>query len=106
MFWGWINKGSIFLGLIAVVIPIINLMRQDKSVINNLGIFSGISISACALFLSMQIFYLNHLVSIQDFSALMDISEMVANISGVIFVVTITLNIILYIKYKEKQSKV
>ncbi|WP_195251611.1 hypothetical protein [Romboutsia sp. 1001713B170207_170306_H8] len=106
MFLGWITKGSILFGLIAVVIPIINLMRQDKAVVNNLGIFSGISISACAISLCMQIFYANHLVNIEDWSALMDILSTVANVSVVLLVATIILNVIVYIKHKEKQSQV
>lgn len=98
--------GSILFGLIAVIIPIINLMRQDKSVIKNLGIFSGISISSCAIFLCMQIFYANHLVNIEDWSALMDILDTVAKVSAVLLVATIVLNIITYMINNEKKSKI
>ena len=106
MLLGWLTEGSILFGLIAVVMPIINLMRQDNGVINNLGLFSGISISSCAISLCMQIFYANHLVNIEDWGALMDILGTVANVSVMLLIATITLNIIVYIKYKEKQSQI
>lgn len=104
MLWGWITVGSILFGLIAVVIPIINLMRQDKAADNQLGIFSGISISSCAVSLCMEIFYASHLVNIEDWSALMDILGIVANVSLVLLIVTVTLNIIVYMKHKKRQS--
>lgn len=36
MGYGWLNIGSILFGLIAVIIPIINFMRQDRSNSKNL----------------------------------------------------------------------
>lgn len=99
MGYGWLNIGSILCGLIAVIIPTINLMRKDKSVIDNLGIFSGISISACSISLCMQIFYANHLVNIEDFTAIMDIFGTVASVSAALVVATIVLNVITYMIY-------
>lgn len=104
MDYSWLNIGSILFGLIAVVIPIINLMRQDKSTSKSLGIISGVSISSCAISLGMQILYTNHLVDIQDWSALMDILSTVANVSLVLIVATIVLNIITYMIYNKKIS--
>lgn len=102
MSYGWLNIGSILCGLIAVIIPIINLMRKDESVRNNLGIFSGISISACAISLCLQIFYADHLVNIEDFTAMMDIFATVANTSVVLVVATIVLNIITYMMFNKE----
>lgn len=102
MNYGWLNIGSILCGLIAVVIPIINLMREDKSSINNLGILSSVSISACSISLCIQIFYANHLVNIRDFTAMMDIFSIVTRISAALVVSTIVLNIITYMIHNEK----
>ncbi|MGL4913701.1 MAG: hypothetical protein ACRC3Y_14870 [Romboutsia sp.] len=101
MIFGWLTTGSILFGLISIIVPIINLMRQDKGAVSNLGVFSGISISACAISLCMQIFYANHLVQIEDFTAMMDIFGTVASVSALLLLATITLNIITYMVYKK-----
>ena len=106
MDYGCLNKGSLLFGLIALVIPIINLMMQYKSASKNLGILSGISISACAISLCMQILYANQLVNIQDWTALMDLTDTVAKVSSVLLIATITLNIITYITYNRKRSQI
>ncbi len=106
MDYGWLNIGSVLFGLIALIIPIINLMKEDKTVSNNLGVFSGVSISSCAISLCMQVFYANHLVNIEDFTAMMDILGVVANVSAVLLVATIVLNFITYIIYNINKSKI
>ena len=106
MDYGWLNIGSVLFGLIALIIPIINLMKEDKTVSNNLGVFSGVSISSCAISLCMQVFYANHLVNIEDFTAMMDILGVVANASAVLLVATIVLNFITYIIYNINKSKI
>lgn len=106
MDYGWLNIGSLLFGLIALIIPIIKLMMQDKPNIKNLGILSGISISACAISLYMQILYANHLVNIQDWTALIDLTDTVAKVSAVLLIATITLNIITYITYNRKKSQI
>lgn len=106
MGYGWLNIGSVLFGFIALIIPIINLMRQDNYVSNNLGVLSGISISSCAISLCMQIFYANHLVNIEDFTAMMDLLGTVSNISAVLLVATIVLNVITYIIYNRNKSNI
>lgn len=103
MNYGWLNIGSILFGLIAIAIPIINLMKKYNS--NNESsssreILSSVSISACAIALCMQILYVNHLVNIGDFVAMMDTFSIVVNASVVLLVATISLNIINYCKGK------
>ncbi|MEG2788507.1 MAG: hypothetical protein RR942_11900 [Romboutsia sp.] len=106
MDYGWLNIGSLLFGLIALTIPIIKIMMKDKPNSKNLGILSGISISACAISLCMQILYANHLVNIQDWTALMDLTDTVAKASVVLLIATITLNIITYITYNRKGSQI
>ncbi|MEG1311519.1 MAG: hypothetical protein RR942_11835 [Romboutsia sp.] len=106
MDYGWLNKGSLLFGLIALIIPIIKIMMKDESDTKRLGILSGISISACAISLCMQIIYANHLVNIQDWTALMDLTDTVAKVSAVLLIATITLNIITYITYNRKKSQI
>ncbi len=106
MEYGLLNIGSLLFGLIALVIPIIILMRQDNYVSNNLGLISGISISSCAISLCMQIFYANHLVNIEDFTAMMDTLGTVSNVSAVLLIATIVLNIITYMVCNGNKSQV
>ena len=79
----WLNIGSLILGLIA-------WNRNFKRT----GTFSIVSLSACAASLCMQIFYTDHLVKIEDWTALMDISYAVAFVSLILLMVTIILNVI------------
>lgn len=106
MEYGLLNIGSLLFGLIALVIPIIILMRQDNYVSNNLGLISGISISSCAISLCMQILYANHLVNIEDFTAMMDTLGTVSNVSAVLLIATIVLNIITYMVCNGNKSQV
>lgn len=43
MDYNWLNIGRILFGLIALIIPIINIMMQDKPISKNLGHDSNIN---------------------------------------------------------------
>ena len=103
--YGLLNVGSLLLGLIAWILPVINLAQHNKVNHRNGVVFSVVSISACAISLCMQIFYTNHLVKIEDWSALMDTSWAVASVSALLLVVTIILNAITMVAYYGKKSQ-
>jgi cytochrome c oxidase subunit 4 len=89
----WLNLGSLLLGLVAWILPVVNLLQRhnaDRS--RNWMVFSIASVSACAIALVLQIFYTNHLVRIEDWSALMDTSSAVAKVATFLLVVTLMLN--------------
>ncbi|ADL07065.1 hypothetical protein [Thermosediminibacter oceani] len=99
-----LNLGSLVLGLIAWILPVVNLMRYKKHDHRNwvaLSIIS-ISISACAVSLYFQILYNYHLVKITDWSALMDITDNVTFVASVLLIVTIILNAITLLVYRDK----
>ncbi|MGE8207856.1 hypothetical protein ACQKP0_25670 [Heyndrickxia sp. NPDC080065] len=100
--FGWLNIGSLVLGLIAWILPVVNLMLDKKNVHKNRGSLSFISISACAISLCFQIFYSYRLVKIEDWSALMDTMGAVVLVSAVLLIVTIILNAITLIIYRER----
>jgi len=52
----------------------------------------------------MQLFYTDHLVKIEDWSALMDTSSAVAMVSTLLLVVTILLNTIGFFLFYGKKS--
>ncbi len=98
-----LNLGSIVLGLIALILPVVNIMRFKKYDQKNLSIMS---ISACAISLLFQIFYNYHLVKIGDWSALMDTMGAVTFVAAVLLFITIALNVIALIAYRGKIAKV
>ena len=102
---GLLNIGSLVLGLIAWILPVVNLMRYNKAGHRSRMIFSAANVSACAISLLMQIFYTDHLVKIEDWSALMDTSHAVALVATLLLVVTIVLNVVTLVVYYGKGSK-
>jgi cytochrome c oxidase subunit 4 len=103
--YGLLNMGSFLLGLIAWILPIINLNKQNKAEHKNWFVLCITSISACAISLFLQILYNTHLVTIHDWAALMDTRRAVVLASSILLVVTFTLNVITLIIY-SKNSKV
>ncbi|WP_348775046.1 hypothetical protein [Psychrobacillus sp. NEAU-3TGS] len=62
------------------------------------------SLIACAISLSFQIFYTAHLVKIEDWSALMDTTHATALATAVLLIVTIVLNVITLLMYRYKMA--
>ncbi|WP_431803633.1 hypothetical protein [Halobacillus andaensis] len=87
---GYLNIGSLLLGLIAWILPVVTLLSSHCS--KKWVAFSMMSFSACAIALFFQILYSYHLVKIEDWSALMDITGAVAFAAAVLLVATILLN--------------
>jgi cytochrome c oxidase subunit 4 len=102
---GLLNIGSLVLGLIAWILPVVNLVRHNKADHRNWVVFSVASVSACAISLCMQFFYTCHLVKIEDWSALMDTSYAVALVATILLVVTIILNALTLVVYYGKKSE-
>nr|WP_246476588.1 hypothetical protein [Salicibibacter cibi] len=73
---GWLNVVSLVLGLMAWILPMVNLFRYTKR---------------------------NHLVKIEDWSALSEIGAVVL-VGSVLLVVTIILNIVTLIVYRDRTS--
>jgi hypothetical protein len=103
--FGWLNIGSLVLGLIAWILPIANLQRDKKQENKKWVVLSFVSISACAISICFQIFYNYHLVKIEDWTALMDTIGAVAFASAVLIIVTILLNALTFILNRERTAK-
>lgn len=102
---GWLNIGSLMLGLIAWILPILNLTFYKRQDHHNWVAYIILSISACAMSLCFQLFYSYHLVKIADWSALMDTIGAVVQVAAVLVIVTIILNIITLIVYRDRVIK-
>jgi cytochrome c oxidase subunit 4 len=88
----WLNLFSLVFGLLAWILPVINLLRYGKQGRNNWAALSLMSLSACAVSLCFQLFYVFYWVKAADWSALMDTMSAVAVISAVLLAITILLN--------------
>ncbi|ALS78456.1 hypothetical protein AUO94_07170 [Planococcus kocurii] len=103
--YGWLNIGSLILGLIAWALPIAMLAKHNKENNKRLVLFSIASISACVISLCFQILYQDYLVRIEDWSALADTSKAVVRLSFLLAIVTILLNVITALVYNKKVSE-
>ena len=101
----WLNVGSLVLGLIAWIPPVVSLMRYKQGGKRNWVTFSVISVSACAISLYFQIVYNHHLVTINDWSALMDTTGALVKVGAVLLVITIVLNVAMLIVYRDRTVK-
>ncbi len=87
----WLNGGSLVLGLVAWVLPIIGiLIAREKKL--HFWSLTALSLTACAIAIFFQMVYNQHLIDINDMSALLDISKAVTYISGILLLVTGILN--------------
>jgi hypothetical protein len=96
---GLLNIGSLVLGLIAWILPVVNLLCKKS---NSWMTLSIISICACAISLCFQIFYTYHKVTIEDWSALMDTMYTTAYASAALLLITIVLNVMTFVVYRGK----
>jgi cytochrome c oxidase subunit 4 len=104
MGYGLLNLGSFVFGLIAWIIPVINLVKRDKSGNRIWRLPSTASAIACSISLFMQILYGNYLVGIWDWAALMDTSNAVALMSSALITGTVALNIAMVAMYKKQET--
>ena len=97
--------GSLILGLFSWILPILNIIKYKNNHNKNWATYSMISMSSCAIALVFQILYSNHIVKIEDWSALMDTSNTSTLLSVILLVITIILNIISLNNYRSKTKK-
>lgn len=102
---GFLNVGSLLLGLIAWVLPIVSLVNYKNDKHTNWSTFSILSMISCILALYFQIANTAYLVKLEDWAAIGDLSGVTKFVSLILIVVTITLNATMMILYHEKADK-
>jgi uncharacterized membrane protein len=102
---GLLSLGSLVLGLIAWILPIVNLTRGKKQENKSWVALSIMSLSACGISLCLQIFYTYHKVIVEDWGALLDTMYAVVFVSLVLLIVTIVLNAITLNVYRNRIAK-
>ena len=84
------NIGSLVLGLISWIIPVVVIYKCSKR--DNRGKFIGISFTSCGLALLLQLFEIRHRVYLHDWSALLDTIDILSGVAVILVLVTIILN--------------
>lgn len=93
MGYGWLNLGSVALGLAGWIVPWLALRGRGRAGAAGRGLWHVASLSCCALALWFQICYQRHLVDIRDWSALMDTAQGVVRVSALLLVTTLLDNL-------------
>lgn len=101
---GLLNMSSLIFGLIAWIIPIVNIVKTKKYEYKIWMIFSVVSMSACAIAVFFQLYSHYELVKLEDWAALMDITGVVVSVSMILVVGTILLHIINIISYWKAEK--
>ncbi|SET18772.1 cytochrome c oxidase subunit 4 [Salinibacillus kushneri] len=100
---GWLNVGSFVFGLIALILPIINLYKKHDQ--KNWFVLSVMSIGACAISLFFQIYNSYYRVKAEDWSALMDTMGAKGFAAAVLLIVTLILNVITLFVFRNRTTK-
>lgn len=103
--FAYLNIGSLVFGLIAWILPVVNLMRYKRHDNRNWVILSILSLSSCAISLFFQIYYIYHKVNILDWAALIDTMYVVVFAATVLLVGTIILNAITLFVSHDRAKK-
>lgn len=88
-----LNLGSLVCGLAGWIVPCLGLRKSRVPNRGKQGMTAVISLSLCGLALWMQLRYQQHLVDIEDWSALMDTAGAVSKVSGFLLLSTVLLNL-------------
>ncbi|MCA1054230.1 hypothetical protein LCM10_04460 [Rossellomorea aquimaris] len=97
-----LNVGSLILGVVAWLLPVVSLVENKKRTNRSLMTYSIISLTACGISLFFQIFYTYYKVSVGDWSALLDTMHFTAAVSAILLIVTVILNLVTLWVYRTK----
>ena len=103
---GMLTLLSLVLGLAAWVLPLVRLARLKRTTsLHGLHRTCFVSFSCCALALVCELFFLDHRVVVQDWSALMDTMRAVCMAAAVLLAGTVLVNLpLLLFSLDEKKE--
>lgn len=95
-----VNIASLILGLAALIIPVVMIIRKMSRSTFVGGVF--LSFICCMLAVLLQLYEMHHLVQIQDWSALLDTSAVVVSASGQLILGTVVLNVVAFFRRRQE----
>lgn len=95
MDYGWMNLGSILLGLAGWAVPLVWMKKMADGKGRRSGPGVALSLGCCGAALWLQICYGDHLSAIRDWSAVMDTSSAVVKVALFLLASTLLLNMLL-----------
>lgn len=102
MSYAWLNIGSLLLGSIAWVIPIVSLIKGSKKNTQRMPSLTLMSMASAILSLWLQILYNYYLLQIADWTALLDTTGAVVFIAFILIVGTFFLNFLNIFQSRDK----
>lgn len=97
-----LNLGSLLLGIVAWVIPLIAMKYPLKKCVK----FIIFSLSACIASLCLQLFEIHTRVQIEDWAAIMDTIGTLIWVATILAVITIILNIMSFIVCTKRETEI
>ncbi|MDZ5472349.1 hypothetical protein SM124_11380 [Bacillus sp. 31A1R] len=98
---GWLNLGSLLLGLVAWILPAISITRYEKRSRNWITL-SIVSLSSCSIALFFQIGSFYERIKAEDWGALMDTMSVIASVPAILLIGTLILNAITLYMYRNQ----
>ena len=99
------NITSVLLGLVAWILPVINIMLVRRKKSWNWGTLATLSLGACATSLWLLNYYTYHKVNIEDLAAVLDTTGAIMQVTAVLLTGTLVLNLVTYIVSRKKLLK-
>ncbi len=99
------NIASILLGLVAWILPVINIMLVRRKKCWNWGTLAVLSLGSCATSIWLLNYYTYHKVNIEDWAAVLDTTSAIMQVTAVLLTGTLVLNLVTYIVSRKKLSK-
>lgn len=103
MVTGWLNLGSVLLGIAGWVILVFNLKRRGNPGHTRWELCLVAGLFACSLSLALQIFETYHRVLIGDWSGLEDTFGAVAFAASVLLGITFILSVVTLRVYRNRE---
>lgn len=97
------NITSVLLGLVAWILPVINIMLARRKKTWNWGTLAAISLGSCATSIWLLNYYTYHKVSIEDLAAVLDTTNAIMQVTAVLLIGTLILNLVTYIIYRKNK---
>lgn len=100
-----IGYASALLGFMAWILPVINIMLIRRKKSWNWGTLAVLSLGSCATSIWLLNYYTYHKVNIEDWAAVLDTTQAIMQVTAVLLIGTLILNLVTYIVTRKNLMK-